>query len=450
MPGRILIVDDLATNRIFLQARLSAAAYDIAQATNGAEALQAAAQRPPDLVILSSTLPDFGAAELCDRLRSAPGTGTVPIVVAGSGQDPRIRMSMLKAGADAVLGPRPGIDLFKARIRNLLHRQAAERELVRDDAPAFGFAEAPAPALAPPGQVALIAPDAAQGVLWKQSLAPLIRDRITLMGPGSALAEVNPSAPPDAFVIAGGSDAGLQLITDLRSRSETLRSAILLVADGADADRAVMALDLGISDLVDTGFEAAEMALRLRREMARKTRNDRTRAALKDGLRLAAIDPLTGLYNRRYAVRAMDLIIDGPDEPFAVMVLDLDRFKQVNDRYGHAAGDAVLTAVAQRMQTCLRREDVLARIGGEEFLAVIRNCDVAQAKRAAERLRRVVCDRQVVLPGDAGNVTVTLSVGLVMGGRADPAATLISRADRALYAAKADGRNQVAMARHAA
>ena len=456
MAGRILIADSTATHRIILKAGLSAAAYDIVQASTGAEALAQAMRHTPDLIVLSHALHDIDGYAVCRRLRARPETRGIPVIMIGADPARGDGIAALKAGADALLGWDPDVTLLRARIRNLMRRYASEREMARDEEhdSALGFAEPPLAGLAAPGQIALIAPDTVVGTRWRRALAPLVRDRILVLPPETALARLGRQPIPDAIVIAGEDAETLRLISDLRCRSETLRSAIVMVQDRPDRDKAVMALDLGVSDLVDTGFDALDMALRLRRELARKTRDDRNRAALKDGLRLAATDPLTGLPNRRHGLSRLGQVAADAQhsgERFGVMVLDLDRFKTVNDTYGHAAGDAVLTEVAGRMQGCLRHGDFLSRIGGEEFLAVIRSCDVAAATRAADRLRRVVCETPIALPGRTATVHITLSVGLVMGGAgAETAATMIDRADQALYAAKSDGRNQVTVSRTAA
>jgi two-component system cell cycle response regulator len=133
-------------------------------------------------------------------------------------------------------------------------------------------------------------------------------------------------------------------------------------------------------------------------------------------------------------------------------LLDLDRFKSVNDTWGHAAGDTVLAEVARRLSTGLRPTDMVARIGGEEFLAVLPETDFRTAMAVAERLRRSVSSTPI-RTADA-LVPVTLSIGLAMGGGAEAGATqvdaLLARADRALLAAKSDGRNQVTVHRSAA
>jgi two-component system, cell cycle response regulator len=198
-----------------------------------------------------------------------------------------------------------------------------------------------------------------------------------------------------------------------------------------------------------------EVGLRLRTMLHRKRAADRARASVQDGLRMAVIDPLTGLYNRRYAIPQLGHLADRAAEDgtvFAVMVVDLDRFKSVNDRYGHAAGDAVLVEISSRLSTNLRATDLLARIGGEEFLIVLPNTTYAEAQMAAERLCRVVKDRPVKMAGGPP-LHITVSIGVAFSGEHAPTETvaaIIDRADQALLTAKSEGRDQVTISRSAA
>jgi two-component system cell cycle response regulator len=151
------------------------------------------------------------------------------------------------------------------------------------------------------------------------------------------------------------------------------------------------------------------------------------------------------------------------------MLLDLDRFKSINDTHGHAVGDQVLTEVAKRMQDNLRGMDLVARIGGEEFLVSMPMTNLVTARHAAERLREVICATPVATAANGAPITVSASIGLAMGGAADSESmqdttegshdaisagasidTLLFIADRALYDAKAEGRNQVTLGSHAA
>jgi len=160
---------------------------------------------------------------------------------------------------------------------------------------------------------------------------------------------------------------------------------------------------------------------------------------------LARRDPLTGLANRRAFEEALAREVaraarDGA--PLAVIALDVDHFKRVNDAHGHAAGDAVLAEVAARAAQALRAGDLLARVGGEEFAALLPGASLEAAAEAAERVRA----RIVALPIAAGGafLAVTLSAGLAALAQGEDGAALLARADERLYAAKRAGRDRVA------
>jgi two-component system, cell cycle response regulator len=250
----------------------------------------------------------------------------------------------------------------------------------------------------------------------------------------------------------GNGTSVLNLVSDLRSRGPSRHAAICVIGPAIAPDRMAMAFDLGANDVILSGVPLAEIGLRLQTLLTRKRTSDRARASVSDGLRMAMIDPLTGLYNRRYAMPhlarvAEAAVLDG--SVFAVMVIDLDRFKSVNDRFGHAAGDTVLARVAQRLSTNLRAGDMIARIGGEEFLVVLPDTTRLEAQVAAERLCNVIKATPVVLD-DGAAVAMTISIGLAFSGTSLSETALIDSADQALLRSKASGRNRVTISLNAA
>ncbi|MBK1692232.1 hypothetical protein CKO33_08630 [Ectothiorhodospira mobilis] len=165
--------------------------------------------------------------------------------------------------------------------------------------------------------------------------------------------------------------------------------------------------------------------------------------------RLASTDFLTGLANRRqFLGRMVDELARvkrRPDQPAVVLMMDLDHFKSINDTYGHSTGDAVIRHVAELLRTILRRMDLGARMGGEEFAALLPATAMEDARGVAERLRRTVKSTPVVYRG--GIVGVTVSVGLAaLDPRDEDSDATRRRADLALYRAKGEGRNRVAVA----
>jgi len=177
---------------------------------------------------------------------------------------------------------------------------------------------------------------------------------------------------------------------------------------------------------------------------ALETENASLDSSLRAAARAANRDPLTGLFNRRHIAAFAEplaaLVRDGA-EAVTLFMVDVDHFKQVNDRFGHPVGDEVLRAVGELLGARLREGDCLARIGGEEFLIVLRQCDASRGRRIAESVRHNVAASQIRTA--AGEVPVTVSLGVAQWAPGESFEVVIERADRALYDAKHGGRDRV-------
>lgn len=202
-----------------------------------------------------------------------------------------------------------------------------------------------------------------------------------------------------------------------------------------------------LRDLAAIVMDQMELRLAARRIDSLHTE---LRAAHEELHHQASHDSLTGLWNRRAVLEQLDQALSRARRAgrgLAVLMLDVDHFKRVNDCHGHPAGDAVLVEVGLRLKGALRGGDSVGRLGGEEFLAVLDNCDAATASAVAERCRRSVCERPIPLPGRPGAraISVTISVGcrVVQADDTRSAAAIMGLADKALYEAKAGGRNRV-------
>ncbi|WP_052769084.1 GGDEF domain-containing protein [Aurantiacibacter marinus] len=183
-------------------------------------------------------------------------------------------------------------------------------------------------------------------------------------------------------------------------------------------------------------------AMALRRSLEREA------AAFDKIRRFAETDELTGLSNRRELLRSLDRMIGASkrsSRPLSIAILDIDRFKRVNDTYGHPAGDEVIKAVGQVATQMMRDQDVIGRLGGEEFVIIFPDCDTDAALAACERLRSAIAGLPVLIE-DGAAITVTLSFGVSRFGKGDDRTSLIARADEALYEAKEGGRDQVRLA----
>jgi diguanylate cyclase (GGDEF)-like protein len=161
---------------------------------------------------------------------------------------------------------------------------------------------------------------------------------------------------------------------------------------------------------------------------------------------MAYTDALTGLINRRGMQQRLESELERArryNRPFALILADIDHFKKVNDTYGHSVGDQVLREVAGRLAQNLRDSDSLARWGGEEFLILAPETNLHQAHLLAQRLREAISERPI------SGLVITLSLGVACYRQGDSVAGLLSRADEAMYQAKANGRNQVVLGRAA-
>lgn len=460
VQATVLIVDGIVTNRIMLKVQLSAAYYHVVQ-TDRIDGIATLARRvQPDLIVTAMTLPDGNAPALRRTLQADPLLAAIPVLAIAVQNDRSARMAALSAGIDDVLNQPVDDQMLQARIRSLLRIRSNAEEFgdARGGRTALGFGEASA-GFAPPARIALLAGSPVTGRHWKASMQARGSHSYSIEGIGD-VAGLMRDPVADAFVIRiGRSDRrGLHLLADLKARAATCHAVLMAVVDPPDSATAADALDRGASDVLTDGFCAEELALRLTTQLRRKAMADGLRASVRDGLREAVLDPMTGLYNRRHALPWLDLTIRRSADSrhsFAVMLADLDHFKAINDRYGHLAGDAVLVETASRLSSILRPQDMLARIGGEEFMLVLPDLEQAEASAVAGRLCREISCRPFLL--DTGErINVTISIGVVIGQPRGPtsgvntADVLIAQADQALYAAKGGGRNKISLIRPAA
>lgn len=453
MSGRVLVVDDVATNRLLLRAKLSSAYYDVSVAENGHQALEMARREQPDMIMLDVMMPDLDGFEVCAKLKSMEETAHIPVIMVTALDTPEERIRGLEAGADDFLSkPFNDLALF-ARVRNLMRmkmmfdelrlRDLTSRELGLTD-----FVSEQEIELELGGSLLLAPPSEAAGAAWAGELRRRLNLSTIVTASEREALNLARLELPDCFVVhqklMEGGD-GLRLVSALRARPETRQSAVILVVEAGDVQTAAKGLDLGASDYIEAPFDMNELIVRVRSQLRRKRYSDRLRTNVRNGLKLAVIDPLTGIYNRRYAAQHLLRVMERAHETegvFAVMMMDLDKFKSINDRFGHDAGDAVLKEFSRRLQENIRGVDLVARFGGEEFFVAMPDIDHGAAASAAERIRRAVEGAPFSVPGAA--IDVTVSIGVAIAGPADGnAEAIIKRADCALYEAKDTGRNRV-------
>ncbi len=463
VQGTILVIDGVSTNRIMLKVQLTAAWYHVVQAERLAGLKALIHRARPDLILASHVLPDGSASDIKALVQGDPFLCDIPVVALTAQNDRSARLRALSEGLDDVLAYPFKDTLLLAHVRSLLRIRAEREELrVRDDDHTIGFAEPPSAMFtySARSRVAILGRTIRTSALWRKALEPKWPNTLTNYALPS-LQGILSDPPPDAIVVELGSNMSTHnVLADLRSRQATRHTVLIGVIDGDDPDLAAEALDKGADAVCLGGFSAPEVTLRLTTHIARKSRTDRLRESVRTCIADAFTDSLTGLHNRRYALKAIDQMTQEARRKqtgFAIMLADLDHFKAINDSFGHAAGDRVLTEVAHRLRTTLKQPGFVARVGGEEFIIALPDIPRDRAIHLAGVLRNNICAAPFRLPDQSQDVKVTISIGLKicdpldsdLSCGTDPVGHLLKTADAALYAAKRAGRNQVSV-RHSA
>jgi two-component system cell cycle response regulator len=209
----------------------------------------------------------------------------------------------------------------------------------------------------------------------------------------------------------------------------------------------VRGLEIGVNDYLMRPIDKNELLARARSQVRKRRYTERLRDNVQISIEMAITDALTGLFNRRYMESHLASLLEQASargKPLAVLVLDIDYFKSINDSHGHDAGDDVLREFALRIKRSIRGIDLACRFGGEEFVVVMPETDIAVAAMVAERLRRRIAAEPFAINAGGNSIPVTISIGIAaLRGAEDNAASVLKRADQALYRAKRDGRNRV-------
>ena len=229
---------------------------------------------------------------------------------------------------------------------------------------------------------------------------------------------------------------GFEVCRQLKQDPETLAIPIVFLTGASSTEQKVRGLDLGAVDYVIKPFDPAELCARVRASLRSKYMFDLLSHK-------AMIDGLTGIWNRAFFDQRLASEISLAKRhgtPFSLVMADVDKFKSINDSHGHAFGDRVLRAVSYVLSHSCRKEDIVCRYGGEEFAVLTPMTALGGAVTLAEHLRQAIAEQ--ILPHRGEKVQVSSSFGVAELGSLDPA-TIVERADGALYQAKAEGRNRV-------
>src|SRR3984957_6127248 len=394
MTARVLVVDDILSNVKLLEAKLTAEYFEVMTAFNGLECLSKMEQAIPDIVLLDVMMPGMDGFEVCRRIKSNPKTAHVPVVMVTALAQPSDRVAGLDAGADDFLTKPVDDSALFARVRSLVRLKMMTDELRMRESTGQGMGLIdPAETLIESNQSGriLVIEDRAESVAWFTSALAPKHDVASADTFEEALVRVK-GGDFDLIVVSLGMRGfdGLRLCSQLRSLPEGRHVPILVVVSDGDRRKLTQALEMGVNDYLTRPVEKNKLVGRGRTQLRKKRYADRLRHNVQLSLEMAITDQLTGLHNRRYMGRHLDSLLEEAKKnsrPLAFVIMDIDFFKAVNDTHGHDIGDEVLREFANRISANVRGIDLACRYGGEEFVVVMPDTDVAFAYSISERLR---------------------------------------------------------------
>ena len=452
MTARVLVVDDILANVKLLQAKLTAEYFEVITAMNGADALEIAERAQPDIVLLDVMMPGMDGFEVCRRLKSNQLTLHIPVVMVTALDQPSDRVNGLDAGADDFLTKPVNDTALFARVKSLVRLKMLTDELRSraSTSERMGLVE---------DELKLDSLSEISGRIL------LVEDRVgSVERIQTALGEANTlqvAADPQAALFAAAEEEwdlvlvslslkefdGLRLCSQLRSLDRTRNIPILIIVEPEDTARMLRGLDIGVNDYISRPVDKNELKARVRTQLRKRRFAEQLRANVAQSMEMAVTDSLTGLYNRRYMEGHLNTLVSDAAQrgkAISLLIMDIDYFKAVNDTHGHDVGDEVLRELARRIRQTVRGIDMACRLGGEEFVIVLPETDMALAYHIAERVRQSIGNEPFAIPSAGINLDVTISIGIAaLEETDDNADTILKRADKALYRAKRDGRNRV-------
>ncbi len=453
--SRILVVDDDPMNVKLVEGILKKEGYQSLKAFGGAEALEMVRHQRPDLVLLDVMMPGTDGYQVTRQLKADPATAGIPIIMitALNGTEDKVRG--LDCGADEFLTKPVNAAELLARVKSMLRLKQYQDQLMLRTHSETAFGEGHGPLATSCDQ------NRRQHIL-------LVEDNdkdLRLLSGQIEEQDFDVSVAHDGEaalqrVLAGGIDLvlldiflpgmdGFEVCQRLKESSETRDIQVALITCLQDLEGKIKGMELGADDYLVKPVDGRELSARIKALLAKKSYLDRLHAHYEHALSSAISDGLTGLYNQTYFKKYLELELKRSlrqNYPTSLLMLDLDDFKGLNDRFGHPVGDKVLQETARLIREAIREVDLAARYGGEEFAVVLPYSDAKGARVVAERILTALRALRLESEMGADHARITASVGIAAcPDEARDARTLIQQADTMLYRAKASGKNRIQM-----
>ena len=453
MTATILVVDDVEANIKLLEAKLFSEYYVVLTASGGQGALEVLKTSKIDVILLDVMMPEMDGFEVCKKIKSNPDTAHIPVIMVTALNDVEDRVKGLESGADEFLSkPIDDTALF-ARVKSLSRMKSVIDELkLRNKTNEelgghiFEFNENNFS----DSQILIVDDDIVQARNIKAYISELSRQIHIVTNP-SDLINPTDNNTPDLVIISAqlyGEDP-LRIVAILKSKEQFKNAAMMMLVEEENIPMVMRSMELGVNDYFMYPVDKSELIARVKTQLRRKKYQDDLRHEFEESIDLSIKDGLTGVFNRRYFDSHLAQMISKSKETrsaFCLMIIDMDHFKKVNDRYGHQSGDEVLKAVINVLKKSFRVTDLISRYGGEEFTVILRDADIEEGKIIADRAREEVANLKCHIPATDEPIKQTISIGIAQYDINESAQGFIARVDKALYEAKETGRNKVSVA----
>ncbi len=422
---RVVLIDDSKTVVSVLKKQIEGFGFHVDTATDGREGIDLVLETMPHVVIVDLQMPGMSGYEVCTELAANPRTRRIPVIIESATISEDTTKKGFWAGAVDML-PKPVESALLAKaLHDVIPLTAGNSRgslVVLEDSTIIA---------------SIITKIASEVGLSTISYSTIKEFKAHLTVSKPDIISVDLSLPDGS---------GLDLIREIRSDSRFDSVSILMLTGQDDSATMLNCLQSGANDFITKPFTKQELLARLGSQLRVKELFNEIMRKNRILEELAFLDALTGLMNRRFFDKKIKQLIDEAKEteqPFSLLMIDLDLFKKVNDTHGHEAGDLVLARIADLVKQNVRREDVACRYGGEEMVVLLPDCKANRAYDIAQRVRRACESTKLCQFG----MIQTVSIGVATYSPDDGHEELIiAAADDALYQAKKAGRNQVVMA----
>ena len=455
MTGRILVVDDLLPNVKLLEVKLEQEYYEVITAYDGFQALKILQSEEIDIVLLDVMMPGKDGFETCQEIKCDPDLMHIPIVMVTALNDIQDRVKGLESGADDfITKPIDDLALF-ARIRSLLRMKMMTDQLLtqyKSNAEMMGNKNDIILATdTSRAKITLIDTDQLQIDSIKSYLANMHHEITIITDTATILDVIDINCETIILGMNLDDQDGLRICSQIRGKPELRHIPILMLADEEDKDKLLKSLEVGANDYIIMPADKNEVIARTNTSIRKKRYHNLLKTDLEETVHMAHIDPLTKAYNRRYfETHYTHLFAEAKaqKEDLVLILLDIDRFKQVNDIHGHQVGDMILCGLVKIIKTFIRTYDFAARFGGEEFVIVMPKINLEIGKKIAERILAGITSHPFETKTAAKSLYITASIGLSSIDHTPNETTdiLLKRIDAAAYEAKHTGRNRIVVA----